>query len=82
MEYKRACIQSFSTTTRGKAIQKTALPTSREITIMEDLAKFQQMFVQAMHHAMIKQSSILMYSVQNAIHQMMAGNFQTGYNGI
>jgi hypothetical protein len=40
-EYKRACLLSFSATTRGKVIKKKPLPTPRQITITKDLLKFQ-----------------------------------------
>jgi hypothetical protein len=51
---KQACLGAFIITERGEAIQKAALPKLQEITVIEDLAKFQEMFDQAMHHAMIQ----------------------------
>jgi len=59
--FKAACLQSFSFIGReGKVIQKSALPTPRHITISKDPMKFQEMFDQAMHHALINQSGVVM----------------------
>lgn len=71
--YKAACLQSFSTAGRGKVILKTNFPTPRHVTITEDPMKFQEMFDQAMYHALINQSSVMTNSIQNTIYQMMNG---------
>jgi hypothetical protein len=39
------------------------------------------MFDQAMHHAMINQSNILLNLIQNAIRETMAGSLHIGYKG-
>ena len=44
----------------GKVIHKTNLPTSCHVTVTEDPMKFQEMFDQAMHHALINQSGVVM----------------------
>jgi hypothetical protein len=62
-EYHQACLRSFSSIRKGEVIQKTNFPKPREITVIEDSAKFQEMFNQDMHHAMINQSSVLLNSV-------------------
>jgi hypothetical protein len=80
-EYQQACLRTFSSTRKGEVTQKTAFPKLREIIVTEDTVKFQEMFDQAMHHAMINQSSILMNSVQHAFRETMAGNRQMGYKG-
>ena len=55
-----ACLQTFSMVGReGKVIQKTDFPMSRHITIIEDSVKFQEIFDQAMHHALINQSNVM-----------------------
>jgi hypothetical protein len=71
-DYKQACLGAFSITKRGEAIQKAALPKPRGITVTEDSAKFQEMFDQAMHNAMINQSNILMNLIPNAVKETMA----------
>ena len=43
----------------GKVIHKTNLPTSCHVTVTEDPMKFQEMFDQAMHHALINQSNVM-----------------------
>jgi hypothetical protein len=58
----------------GKIIQKTDFPTLCHITVTEDPVKFQEMFDQAMHHALINQSKVMTNSVQNAIYEMMKSN--------
>ena len=62
-------------------IKKTDFPTLRRITVTEDSAKFQEMFDQAMHHALINQSKVMTNSVQNAIYEMMKSNWTPGYTG-
>jgi hypothetical protein len=57
--FKAACLQSFSFIGReGKVNQKSALSTPHHITISKDPMKFQEMFDQAMHHAMINQPKV------------------------
>jgi hypothetical protein len=63
VDYQQACLKTFSSNRKGEAIQKTAFPKAREITVTQDSTKFQEMFDQAMHHEMINQSSLLMNSV-------------------
>ena len=65
----------------GKIIQKTNFPTPRHITIIEDPVKFQEMFDQAMHHALINQSGVMTSFVKNAVYQMMCGRWEPGYTG-
>ena len=43
--------------------------------------KFQEMFDQAMHHALINQSKVMMYYVQNIVHQIMSGQWTPGNIG-
>ena len=43
--------------------------------------KFQEMFDQAMHHALINQSKVMMNYVQNIVHQMMSGQWTPGNIG-
>jgi hypothetical protein len=66
-DYKKASLGAFNVTKKGEAIQKNAFRKPREITITKDVVKFQEMFDQAMHYAMINQSNIPMNSIQNAI---------------
>ena len=62
--FKDACLQTFSMVNReGKVIQKTNFSTPLHSTITEDFVKFQEMFHQAMHHALINQSKIMTNSV-------------------
>ena len=63
----------------GKVIHKTNLPTLCHVTVTEDPMKFQEMFDQAMHHTMINQPKVRTNSNQNAIYQMMNGNWTPGY---
>ena len=55
----------------GKVIQKNSFLTLCHITITEDSNKFQEMFDMAMHHALNKQSKVMMNSIKNAIYDMM-----------
>jgi hypothetical protein len=80
-DYKKACLGIFSVTKRGEAIQKNAFSKLREITITKDVVKFQEMFDQAMHHAMINQSNVLMNSIQNVVRETIASGLQMGYKG-
>jgi hypothetical protein len=81
-DYKTNCLGIFSVTKRGEAIQKNAFPKPCDITITEDAVKFQETFDQAMHHAMINQSNVLMNSIQNAVRETMASGLQMGYKGL
>jgi hypothetical protein len=80
-EYQQACLKTFNSTRKGEAIQKSTFPKLREITVTEDLAKLQEMFDQAMHHAMTNQSSVLMNSVPNVVRETIASGMQMGYKG-
>ena len=44
-----------------------------DTTITEDPMKYQELFDQSMHHAMINQSKVMTNSAQKAIYQMMSG---------
>jgi hypothetical protein len=77
-DYKQACLRPFSLTKRGEAIHKNAFPKLQEITVSEDSTKFQDMFDQAMHHAMMNQSNVLMNSIQNFVRETMANGLQMG----
>ena len=67
--YKEACLQTFIMVSKGgKIIQKTNFPTPRHITIIEDPVKFQEMFDQAMHHALINQLNVMTNTVKNAVY--------------
>jgi len=73
--YEVACLEALSFVGReGKVIQKGVFPSSHHITITEDHMKFQEMFDQAMHHALINQSKVMMNYVQNIVHQMISGH--------
>ena len=63
----------------GKVIQKNNFPMPCHITITEDSDKFQEMFDMAMHHALNKQSKVMMNSVKNAIYDMMKESWTPGY---
>jgi hypothetical protein len=43
-DYQQACLKTFISNMKGEAIQKTAFPKPREITVTEDSGKFQEMF--------------------------------------
>jgi hypothetical protein len=80
--FEDECLLTFGMVGReGKVIKKTDFPTPRRITVTEDSAKFQEMFDQAMHHALINQSKVMMNSVQNAIYEMMKSIWTPGYTG-
>lgn len=49
--------------------------------ITEGHAKFQEMFDQAMRHAMINQSTLLMDSIQSAIRDVMDSGSHVSYKG-
>ena len=73
--FEDECLLTFGMVSReGKVIKKTDFPTPRRITVTKDSAKFQEMFDQAMHHALINQSKVMTNSVQNAIYEMMKSN--------
>jgi hypothetical protein len=70
--FEDACLLTFSMVGRqDKLIQKTNFRTPRHITITKDSTKFQEMFDQSMHHALINQSNVMTNSIQNPIYEMM-----------
>lgn len=70
-EYKQMRLKSFSVTRSGEVIKKQEFSKPREVTITENGVKFQGMFDQSLHHALVNQSGIILTSVQNAVKTAM-----------
>lgn len=52
---------------KGDAIRKLEFLKPREIIVINDLAKFQEMFIKYMHHTISNQCGVLMNFVHNIV---------------